>query len=173
MLTFNGGDWEAWYPEDLPEAWRLHYVAGEYRAVMLASSLWMSWDDGFCAEMDWPEHLSVFVEVGENDLSRWRSVRDIWLAQGLKCGGVIAGDSLALKAVAEPAALKEPFDGGWNAFFADRCVTALTGDTSCLKSLRHRVEQSAAWMAEDGILLFDASPAQLESADTLVQLLAR
>lgn len=168
-LNIQAPEWDEWYPEDLPEEWRLHYFAGEYRAVFLPRETWLAWDDDLVQEIDWPDHLAVFVEVNADDVSRWEVVRGLWAERHSPI--VLSRDASLLKHIELNAALIVEADSGWAAETAAGVVSAIECDVNDLKMLRRHIENSAAWAAEDGVLLFGGSPEQLESANTLTQLL--
>lgn len=170
-IGFDAEGWQSWYPEDLPESWRLHYLAGEYRALFLPRSDWRGWGEEFSSEVDWPEHLAVFVEVRSEDVEAWSLLREQWLVRGLKVEGVLVDDAKVSGLLSEPVAVMNPVLDGWDAQFSDFTVSALAGDMGQLKNVRNRIEASGAWRDGTGVLLFDADPQQLESVNTLVQLL--
>lgn len=169
----TGQGWDEWYPDDLPAEWRFDYFANEFRAVFISESEWLTWDEASWDELDWPEYLSVFVEVSSSTVGEWLSKTELLDENGLAPRATICCDVETLSLVSGAALLKvASSDGGWFASDDKLAVSAIAHDSADLKSLRFAIEGSEAWKVREGVLLFDASAAQLHSISTLVELLA-
>lgn len=56
-----------YYPNDLPDDWRLDYYANDYSAVLLPAQVL---SQGWLQEIDWPEGLKTVVEIAPEDPGR-------------------------------------------------------------------------------------------------------
>ena len=70
-LDFVTPDWESqdwacvFYPDDLPDAWRLAYYSNEFPSVLLPASRWMSMAEAEWEEWrsDTPEGFRIYLEL--------------------------------------------------------------------------------------------------------------
>ncbi len=53
---WQGGPWDGFYPEDIPDAWRLDFYANEFFAVVVPWEAWRQADDEEL--LAWPEQVS-------------------------------------------------------------------------------------------------------------------
>lgn len=148
-----GWDHPEWYgpffPEDLPEDWRLDYYANEFRAVAVPAAMWQeAGDEEVAAWLDAvPEGFAFFLEVpGPTAAAR---LAEVAAALGDCLGGLFGPGAQG------PAALPEGAVVRWRDAPADPAA------------LRSAVEALAA-RGGPGLLLFDGRPPDVGAMRTAV-----
>lgn len=171
-MTHVGGEWDVWYPDDLPPEWRLDYYANEFRALFLPVSLWSVWGEEEWEELDWPDHLAVVVELTEGSLKDWNDHKSILEEHGLSVSAYVTSSERVVQRFDADVLLKLRNEAGWTAFGMGSAITCLTYEEFNLRKLRSFIESSGAWQTDQGVLFVDATPEQLRSINTLMELLA-
>lgn len=89
--SWNHSSWRGnFYPEDLPDDWRLSYYSNEFHAIVVPESEWVDidlveierWID------DTNEEFLFFLEV-ENSLADWQQITDRISCMGYQLGGLL------------------------------------------------------------------------------------
>lgn len=172
-VGISGMGWDEWYPEDLPPEWRLGYYANEFQVVLIPESDWCVWSNDDWQELDWPDHLLVIIEVSGASIDAFQRLLSAFEDHALAgchylCRDVETQALLPASSCLEVVVNNE----GWSASDDDWVVSFLNVDVADLKSVRRKIEASEAWQAENGALLFDVGPIELNKLKTLVELLA-
>jgi hypothetical protein len=94
LVAARGWSYPSWhgsfYPDDLPEDWRLSYYSNEFRAVVVPASEWVELD---CAELerwaeDVPEEFLFYLEV-EDLLTDWEQTAETIKPLAHQLGGLL------------------------------------------------------------------------------------
>lgn len=157
-------DWiEHYYPDDLPVDWRLDFYANEYRTLFVPADIRAR-----------PEFLLEEFPQFEQVVREWDGGEE---QSALIAEGTDVYLSMNQAVAAKPAAVLDAVpDGQLAALVADNGGEPLyflqsAGD---LRQLRNEFEVTGAAAGESSALVFlDASPAVLEQAKTLLDLLGQ
>ena len=94
IVSARGWSHPSWhgtfYPDDLPEDWRLSYYGNEFSAVVVPAAEWVSLDT---VEIErWSEDVSeeflFYLEI-EDPLTNWKQTADIIKSLGSQLGGFL------------------------------------------------------------------------------------
>ncbi len=96
---WNRDEWQgSYYPEDMPEEWRLDFYANHYQAVLVPEKSWMQWtDEGVEEAVDSVEEdFRFYFQFGSTpDQSRLKQLKkllDIATLAELTGGAVVVSD---------------------------------------------------------------------------------
>lgn len=158
-------DWiEQFYPEDLPEDWRLDYYANEYRNLFVPTGIHAR------TELELGEEFPAFERI----VQQWTSVQQRVPLCGSGCVETwVAVEDASNKPEGVLAAI--PLEQH-SVYYArdERESIYLLESNGDLRQLRADFELIAASNNEQSSLVFlDASPAVLEQAKTLLTLLGQ
>jgi hypothetical protein len=159
---WQGREWDGYYPDDLPEDWRLDYYANEFFAVLVPYNDWSTAGDDELLE--WMEQVSDdFVFYWELDTAEHGSRERLQALLGKVDFAAHWGGVVGLSGVSPFSQL--PFAEGSVALL---CLT----DNFELRPLRQAMEEAMSEPANKLLVVVEATAAQsLHSARDLAQLL--
>ena len=172
--------WTAFYPDGLPEDWRLPYYAQYWKDLLVPSRDWARHvsDRGWLDEV--PEDLSLYFEVPSSARGANSAMQTLAQALGTRLGGFLLDhDDLpvdpGLCAYAFTGAPFPPMPGARDvAAYAGTAGSVLVAEPQPGLSLRHRremLEMMTRAMPDRGQSLFlRCGPGELEEAETILRL---
>jgi len=175
--------WKAFYPEDLPEDWRLAYYGNEWKDLLIPACEW----ERFTLDSNWirdlPDALRLYFEVPDELAEPGDPCGRLAAALGPRLGGLLVADPLVLPAgVVAPRQLLG-WAPGLQAGNGIAASAAFANETSVVLVLtpepglgppgwRALLEAVHACLpaARDAIVFLRAGPRELETAETILRL---
>ena len=175
--------WKAFYPEDLPEDWRLAYYGNEWKDLLIPACEW----ERFTLDSNWirdlPDALRLYFEVPDELAEPGDPCARLAAALGPRLGGLLVADPLVLPAgVVAPGQLLG-WAPGLQAGNGIAASAAFANETSVVLVLtpepglgppgwRALLEAVHACLpaARDAIVFLRAGPRELETAETILRL---
>jgi hypothetical protein len=166
----QAADWlEGYYPDDLPQDWRLDYYANDYPLICLSEQQWLAQGDTDC-----PEHLRVYVEATDVMLN-WPAHMMSSLApvRALLTRDEKVKIQLEKTSVKCRVRLVKPLTNGWWVDLAEGRLVSLKPELPLdLRGLRSEIEAYYERASgSQGYLFLDAPPGVLEQCRILLDLL--
>ncbi|MCA1790371.1 MAG: hypothetical protein LC667_11110 [Thioalkalivibrio sp.] len=175
--------WKAFYPEDLPEDWRLAYYAHYWKDLLIPAGEW----ERFTLDLNWirdlPDALRLYFEVPDDLAEPGDTCARLAASLGPRLGGLMMADPLELPAgILPPGSLLgrapgPPTNDGI------RASSAFANETSVVLVLapepglgprewRALLEAVPACLpaALETIVFLRAGPRELETAGTILRL---
>ncbi len=172
--------WTAFYPDDLPEDWRLPYYAHYWKNLLVPSRDW-AWQvsaRGWLDEV--PEDLSLYFEVPSSVREANSVMQTLAQALGARLGGFLLDDDQlpldpGLRAYAFTGVPFPPVPGARDvAAYAGMAGSVLVAEPQPGLSLRHRREMlermTRALPDRRRFLFLRCGPGELEEAETILRL---
>ena len=175
--------WKAFYPEDLPEDWRLAYYGNYWKDLLISAGEW----ERFTLDSSWirdlPDALRLYFEVPDELAEPGDRCACLAAALGPRLGGFLVADPSLLPAgVVAPGQLLERAPGlaagtglGASAAFANATSVALVltpepglgpaGWRALLEAVH-----ACLPAAREAIVFLRAGPGELETAETILRL---
>jgi hypothetical protein len=175
--------WKAFYPEDLPEDWRLAYYGNYWKDLLIPAEEWGYFvlDSSWIAEL--PDSLRLYFEVPEGLPAPGDTCARLAASLGPRLGGIIMADPSRLPAGTLPPgrllgrAPGPPAIKGVSAsavFANETSVVLVLVPESCLGPPGWRVLLEAVHAclpaAREAIVFLRAGPRELETAETILRL---
>lgn len=175
--------WEAFYPEDLPEDWRLAYYGNYWKDLLIPAHEWedFSLDSNWIAEL--PDALRLYFEVPEGLTAPGDTCARLAASLGPRLAGMLVTDSSVLPAGAVPPEGLLERAPGLPAIEGVSTSAAFANETSVVLVLAPEPGLGpAGWRvllegvhaclpaAREAVVFLRAGPQALETADTILRL---
>jgi hypothetical protein len=175
--------WEAFYPEDLPEDWRLAYYGNYWKDLLIPAGEW----ERFALDSDWisdlPDALRLYFEVPDALAAPGDPCARLAASLGPQLGGVLLADPSVLPAGALPSGqllVRAPGLPAGNGIAASEAFTNETSVVLVLtpepglgppgwRTLLEAVHASLP-AAREAVVFLRAGPRELEMAETILRL---
>jgi hypothetical protein len=175
--------WKAFYPEDLPEDWRLAYYGNYWKDLLIPACEW----ERFTLDSNWtrdlPDALRLYFEVPDELAEPGDPCARLAAALGPQLGGLLVADPSALPAGALPPGRLLGRAPGLPVGNGIVACAAFANETSVVLVLtpepglgppgwRALLEAVHACLpaARDAIVFLRAGPRELETAETILRL---
>jgi hypothetical protein len=175
--------WQTFYPEDLPEDWRLAYYGHYWKDLLIPAREW----GGFTADFGWvgelPDTLRLYFEIPEGLREAAEDCARLVAALGPRLGGVLVSATASLPAgVVPPGLLFAPVphpslpDGvvAASAFRSPSSFVLVLEPRHDLgpRGWRALLESTHARLPDvgDAIVFLRTGPQELETAGTILRL---
>lgn len=175
--------WVNFYPEDLPEDWRLAYYGHHWKDLLIPADEWENFalDSAWIADL--PDTLRLYFEVPEGLAAPGEACVRLAVDLGPRLGGMLVADPSVLPAGAVPPGLvlgRAPRQQTINRVsaseaFANEALVVLVleperglgppGWRALLEAVHARLPA-----AKEAIVFLDASPGDLETAEAILRL---
>jgi hypothetical protein len=176
-------DWAAFFPEDLPEDWRLPFYAHYWKVLLLPSKDWARMHSDPLWLSDLPEDLNLYFEIPPSGRGSGALMATLTERLGLRLGGFLVGsaDCPVPSVSREYLFARVPFPSVPGALRA----TAYAGDTGAvcivepqpglaLRDRRALLEALVQALPGSARTLFlKCDPKALEDSETILRLIGR
>ncbi|MFO8002824.1 hypothetical protein [Thioalkalivibrio sp.] len=175
--------WVDFYPEGLPEDWRLAYYAHHWRDLLIPADQWQDFALDFAWIVDLPETLRLYFQVPPGLAAPGPACARLAAALGARLGGLLIADPSVLPAgVVSPGRLlgqaaTRPVLAGSSAATVyaneERAVLMLEPEPDLGPAgWRGLLEAAYACLpaVSESIVCLRAGPRELETAETLLRL---
>jgi hypothetical protein len=175
--------WKSFYPEDLPEDWRLAYYGNYWKDLLIPADEWEDFvlDSRWIADL--PDTLRLYFEVPEGLAAPGDPCARLAASLGPRLGGIMMADPSRLPAGALPPGVLLGRAPGPPAIEGVSASAAFANETSVALVLapepglgppgwRALLEAVHACLpaAREAIVFLRAAPRELETADTILRL---
>jgi hypothetical protein len=175
--------WRAFYPEDLPQDWRLAFYAHYWKDLLIPACEWGSFtaDSGWIKEL--PDTLRLYFEIPEGVPGTGGICTRLAGELGPRLGGILVPDPGSLPAGAAPPGLlclpvqDPPLPDGAVAAVAfsnqDSFLLVLEPETGLgLPGWRSLLESAHACLPDvrNAVVFLRTGPQELETAGTILRL---
>lgn len=175
--------WKAFYPEDLPEDWRLAYYGNYWKDLLIPAGEW----ERFTLDSEWirdlPDALRLYFEVPDALAEPGDACAGLAASLGPRLGGMLVRDSSVLPDGAVPPGLVLGRAPGPPAIQGVSASSVFANGTSFVLMLapepglgppgwRALLEAVHACLpaAREAIVFLRAGPGELETAETILRL---